>query len=147
MVSAFNGLMESLAKLVPPEIIDGANVVETATVVDLTVEFTPVLPAPVGCYLEEGWGPRFVPTPCRVQQEGARWCVWIPYSSEKYRWVTDEQLKVMRARYLLLKAFYYRTIEGMTHSQRSEVISKFFPGGLFKPSLMTALDKATNATT
>ena len=132
------GILEALKAMIPKEVIDGSDVDETAKMVMLEVEFTPVIPHsvidPATKYTE------LVPTPCRVQLDGSRYCVWMPDSPEKYRWVDEESLKVMRARYLLLRGFYYRTIESMPHSYRQEVISKFFPGGLFKPAMFTELD-------
>ena len=132
------GILEALKAMIPKEVIDGSDVDETAKMVMLEVEFTPVIPHsvidPATDYTEH------VPTPCRVQLDGSRYCVWMPNSPEKYRWVDEESLKVMRARYLLLRGFYHRTNESMPHSYRQEVISKFFPGGLFKPAIFTELD-------
>jgi hypothetical protein len=132
-------LLDVLKSMIPVELIDGANVDEAAKCVDLEIEFQPVLPYPVSqdpfvLHSE-------VPTPCRVQAEGSRWCVWIPGSSEKYRWATDDQLKVMRARYLLLRGYYHRTIQDMPHGFQQEVVSKFFPGGLFKPNILIKHDQ------
>ena len=132
------GILEVLKAMCPKEVIDGSDVDEIAKMVDLDVEFTPVIPHSVIDPATDYSG--HVPTPCRVQLDGCRYCVWMPDSPEKYRWVDEESLKVMRARYLLLRGFYHRTIEGMPHGYRQEVISKFFPGGLFKTAILTELD-------
>jgi hypothetical protein len=131
-------ILEALKAMCPKEVIDGSDVDETAKMVDLDVEFTPVLPDPVIDPETDYSG--HVPTPFRVQLDGSRYCVWTPNSPETYRWVDEESLKVMRARYLLLRGFYHRTIEGMPYGYRQEVISKFFPDGLFKPAILTELD-------
>lgn len=139
------GILAILKGMIPVEIIDGSNVEETAKMVDLDIEYQPVIPNPVDSDLASlGYGGR-VPIPCRVQMEGSRWCVWIPHTNEKYRWVTDDELKVMRARFLLLKGVYYRQIQNMPHSLQQEVVSKFFPGGLFKPQAMLDMDSKSTA--
>lgn len=127
-------LLEKLKSMIPAEFIDGQNVDEIAKLVDLDIEFTPVVAETVsGDPAKETIA---FPVPCRVQMEGSRWCVWIPHTDEKYRWVNDEQLKVMRARFLLLKGFYFDHLESMCHTERSRVISHFFPGGVFKPAIL-----------
>ena len=128
-------LLDVLKSMIPGEIIDGANVEDVAKMVMLTVEFTPVLPYRIGNDTAS-LNMDLVPIPCRVQMDGSRWCVWIPYTNEKYRWVDEDELKVMRARYLLLKNFYARNIERMSHPHRQEVLWKFFPDGLFKPACL-----------
>lgn len=128
------GLLEKLKSMIPIETIDGANVEEVAKLVDLDIEFTPVIAERVSG--DPATEMISFPVPCRVQMEGSRWCVWIPHTNEKYRWVNDEQLKVMRARFLLLKGFYFDRLESMGHMERSRVISGYFPGGVFKPAIL-----------
>ncbi|HEY0983537.1 hypothetical protein [Schlesneria sp.] len=130
-----SSLLKALNSMLPPETIGGHDVHDAAQCVDLNVEFTPVLPDriedPATTF------PRLIPTPRRVQMDGSRWCVWLPNTPEKYRWVnSDDELKVMRARYLLLRGWYFERIETMSHSQRAEVIGKYFPGGVFKPACL-----------
>lgn len=134
-------LIDQLKAMIPVETIDGVNVDEAAEMVMLDVEFTPVVVEPFG---ED---PAFsclnaAPFPCRVQKDGERYCVWMPHSHETYRWVEEDELKVMRARYLLLKNFYFRTLENMSHSHRAGVIAKFFPGGVFKPAVLMGREGA-----
>ena len=129
------GILEQLKAMVPVETIGGVNVEECAQNVMLDVAFAPVLPYPLPRDPQTGLPD--CPVPCRVQQEGSRWCVWLPPDDpQKYQWVSESELKVMRARYLLLKGFFFENIEACDHHSRGLIVSRFFPGGLFKPDLL-----------
>ncbi len=142
-----SSLLEQLKSMIPTETIGGIDVEQCGRdVVMLDVEFTPVLPNrlendPVlPNRLEndpqEGRLPE-CPTPCRVQQEGSRYCVWLPQNDpERYRWVNADDLRVMRARYILLKNWFFTNIEACDPLSRNTIISRFFPGGLFKPEVL-----------
>lgn len=128
-------ILNVLKSMIPAEIIDNHDVDQIAEqCVMLDIEFTPVVfervSDPATTYFDR------VPTPRRVQKEGDRYCVWLPDSDQKYAWVNESSLKVMRARYLLLRGYYHSYIERFPHSLQQEIVSKFFPGGLFKPDIL-----------
>ena len=137
-----NSILESLVARLPVEVIDGTPVLEAAKHVMLEVAYTPVLPYFI---LEDPstHHPDHVPTPCRVQKEGDRYCVWMPHSPEKYMWVKPEGVKEMRARYLLLRGWYYEQLNNMGHSERQVVLAKFFPEGVYVLPTPCELETAT----
>ncbi len=120
------GLLETLKEMVGVEIVDGSNVEETAEMVDLDIAHK--------LFLVEDM----------VQQEDIELIVNVPsvvlakkrpdgkyqidFQSESgpdFRIVTAGQAKVMRARFLLLKAFYFEHFDGMSYPQQQEIAAKY----------------------
>jgi len=120
------GILEELKRLVPDEIIDDSNVEETAKMVDLDIAYR-----------------LFVVTDF-VHQEDVELFDNIPdvielkkrpdgnYEIRKkletgpdFQIVGPDEAKVMRARFLLLKAFYSSNLEAMPCSKQSEAVSKY----------------------
>lgn len=132
---AVSGIVAVLKKQYPeafaPEIIGGHDVREAAKSVDLDVECSPVLwrqgsrhPAQVSL-LEDG---RYRVHPSEDDLEN-----WS-YTSGTYVDVSAEELRVMRARFLLVRAELYRTLHLLPPKMRETIESLFFPGGVFVPA-------------
>lgn len=132
------GLEEVLKSIIGVEIIDGSNVKETAEMVDLDVAYK--------LFLVENM----------VQQEDIELVSNIPsvvlakkrpdgkyqidFESESgpdFRIVTAEQAKVMRARFLLLKGFYFEKFYGLSYSQQQEVAVKYDFGYMPPEDMLT----------
>jgi len=120
------GLLEVLKEMVGVEIIDGSNVEETTEIVDLDIAYK--------LFLVED----------RVQQEDIELIGNIPpvalakkrpdgkyqidFQSDlgpDFRIITADQAKVMRARFLLLKGFYFEHFNGMSYPQQQEIAAKY----------------------
>ncbi len=129
------GLLEELKRLIPKEIIDGSNVEETAEMVDLDIAYRLFLVENV------------------VQQENIELVSRIPDVSEAkkrsdgkyeirftgeagpdFRILTKDEAKVMRARFLLLKGWYFSNWDRLTLPKQNEVAVKYDIG--FVPDIL-----------
>ena len=131
------GLLETLKSMIPEEAkIQGSTPEELVDAVDLSIEYTPVLQE----FIHDAMILyHCIPSPCRVQKDGSRYCLMM---GRDYRWIEVPQLKEMRARFLLVRGFYYANFDKFSYSQRPEIISKFFKGGMWRPAPGTELYKA-----
>ncbi|MFO0801442.1 MAG: hypothetical protein U0804_28585 [Gemmataceae bacterium] len=132
-----DGLLAALQKLIPTEVIDGTSVDDAAGLVDLSVAHTPVVENPAG----DNYQFR-IQRPVEVQKwSGGRWAVM--YRERKdFRRVTEDEVKVMRARYLLLRGYYYRSFRHLPYPGQREVTAWYFPDGLWLPEAGSDLAKA-----
>ena len=130
-------ILDSLLAMMPRETIGGVDVEQCAKEhVMLDIEFSPVLPDAIS---EPDTTFNFdCPIPCRVQQEGSRYCVWIPHDQRKYQWTTANDLKVMRARFLLMRGWYANNIDRFSHPEKQRILYHFFPHGLLRVDKMFA---------
>ncbi len=124
---SLSDVLDALIKSQPAEIIDGNNVREIAEkFVDIDIAYSPVvqhaIQDPATNYLGH------VPTPVSVTKEGNRYAIVDPRNHD-FAWVSEATVKEMRARYLLLRGFYSRVMNGLPHPQRQEVLAKYFPDG------------------
>ena len=129
------GLLEELKRLMPVETIDGANVEETAGLVDLDIAY------------------KLLFVPHCVQQEDFELYHRIPFVVEAqkrpdgryelrfqtevgpdFQIITANEAKVMRARFLLLKGFYARNFDKLTLPKQNEVAAKYDIG--FIPDIL-----------
>lgn len=135
MSPAVQGLANALDMLADadPEMVDGARVDKIASeCVDLDVEFSPVVP----CRCDD-WQHN-PPTPSRVTkgQDGRYWV------DDLQQYVHVESVKIMRARYLLMRGWFWKQLRAMSHSDRQRVLSMYFEGGTWQPEEGSELAKA-----
>lgn len=139
---AFQTTMHGIVRTT--ESVEGHNVNDTAEMVDLTVAFGPVLPNPV---TDEGGWPRCtralsrIPVPQAVERRADGTYHLACAGSLETMPVSETALKVMRARYLLVRGFYQRHLNVMAHGERQEVVARFFPGGAWTPKPGSELAK------
>lgn len=112
------------------DIIDGVRVRDVVADVMLDVAFSPVIPTPIQD--NHIFDP---PRPADVIQLGNGMYGIVHGVGEQadYETVTTDALKLMRARYLLLRDHFYKRLGGMDRVTRRMVLDRFFPGGVWVP--------------
>lgn len=97
-----------------------ARVKDATPMVDLTVAFTPVLPLRTGSHPAAN-----VPVTVKQDGKGGYLLQWNTGPSEK---VTADQLRPMRARYILRHNDYYLKLPTMGPRERDRILETFFNG-------------------
>jgi len=90
----------------------------------LDIAYQPVVEWPVRDPLR----PIPKPRPVLARSDG-RYQIDHPEDRD-FRIVEADELKLMRARYLLLRGWYYERLPSLSHSQREQVLAWYFPGGV-----------------
>jgi len=121
--------LKSLIKeAVGEETIDGANVEETAEMVDLDIAYSPVVTGRISDDFHLHTIPQ--PEPVKISDNGR---YYIPRTDPPdFEFISKESMKVMRARYLLLRGFYANNIDSFSYSEQQQILAWYFPGGLFR---------------
>lgn len=121
-------LISAIEKQIPKEMIDGDDVREVAErCVDLSCAYTPVIPRatadPASNYVQ-------IPEPIGVIKERGsnRYAVVYPKSGD-FSWVSEKEIAVMRARYLLLRGFYNKVFDSLAYSDQQRILCWYFPQG------------------
>lgn len=135
---SLDDLLSALKKHIPPESIDGSDPKEVASIVMLEVEHTPVIDHPVGDEVELLTHP---PEPVEVRKDGERYMLTWPKTHD-FRFVDAESLKVMRARYIMVRNFYWRRLRTLGCETQQRVLSWYFPEGTWTPKEGSELAKA-----
>lgn len=119
-------LQDELNRLQHEEIIGDACPADYVSDVDLDVAFSPVVYRAVHDPHVD------IPKPDRVekQADGRYMVVWP--ESHDFEFVDEESLKMMRARYLLLRDFYHKNINSFTPRNTDKIHAWYFPGGMFR---------------
>lgn len=110
-------LLDAIKAMIPTEVIDGCDVEQTAESVMLDIAFTPVVPEYVS-------GDDLIlhpPETVEVEKRGERYLIVRP-DLHDFDWVEESRLKVMRARFLLLRGYYYRHLRSMGHQHRQQIL-------------------------
>lgn len=115
-------LLDVLTKLneeLDDEEVDGQLVSKTADMVDLEI-------AAVFLCVEHRHDDytHNVPTVRVYEKNGERWLIPKPEDHD-FEWVTEDQLKMMRARFLLMNGWYYRNFHSLPHSMKCLVHDRF----------------------
>lgn len=130
-----NACSAKVASLFGPEIIDRVNINEAAKDVDLDMGYTPVIfrrgsMEPTSVVALDGGDYRVYLT------AGDHFGAWGGYGMDgcDVRTVSADELRVMRARYLLVRGAIYKELPHMPPEHRTRVERVFFPGGVFVPA-------------
>lgn len=120
-------ILDILKEMIPDEIIDGSNVDETADMVDLDIAYKLLV---VRDCVQQDEMQLYSDIPPVEQDVTKR-----PDDKYEIRWQTEngpnfevftaDRMKVMRARYLLLKGFYYEHFHQLTLPKQNEAASKY----------------------
>jgi len=115
------------------DVIDGVRVRDVVDDVMLDIAFSPVILSPVQDHYSCA-----PPRPADVIQLGNGMYGVVRGVGEQanYETVTADTLKLMRARYLLLRDHFYKRLPDMAHSTRQKVLAYFFPDGAWIPNGM-----------
>lgn len=139
----FGDIAALLEGMDEPEIVDGCNVRETAReMVDLDVEHSPVLQVPVCSERDLHID---VPRPVRVIREGSRYALVWPEQKD-FQNVPEAVVKVMRARFLLTRGYYYKHFDQLPNSMQRAVVALFFGGKMWRPQAGSPLSQAMGLT-
>lgn len=129
------GLLEKLNELIPPEIIDGSNVTETAEIVDLDIAYKlllvehPVSQDNFDLYSN-------IPPVVEAQKrpDGKYEIRFKTESGPDFKILTIDEAKEMRARFLLLKGFYVTNFDRLTLPNQKEMAAEYDIG--FIPDIL-----------
>lgn len=136
------GLLEILKKMIPDEVIDGGNVVETAEIVDLDIAHK--LLVVEHCVPEEEaelfHNPPSVTSNIKKRPDGTYQISWKTEDGPDFKIISENEAKIMRARFLLLKGFYTRNWNRLTLPKQNEIASAYEihwipPIGMFDQAL------------
>lgn len=112
------------------EMIGGASISSVLQAVDLDIEFSPVVCHPVGRYLH------YIPRPTEIKKwADGRYAIVVTGRSPDFEVIPEEAIRVMRARFLLLRDAYYKclALEQLRDSLKKTVVSLYFNGQIFIP--------------
>ncbi len=121
-------VIDILNRMIPPELINGSDVTETAEMVELDIAYSPVVRR---CTSEYNTVGAEVPTPDKVVKRSDGNYEIRQTDPPDFDIIKPEQLKVMRARYLLLRGFYGSNMKGFSYPVQQQIIHYYFPGGWF----------------
>jgi len=120
------GLIEVLKQYACIEVIDGANVEETAEMVDLEIAYKLLIVEHVVTQEDEEL---FANIPdvelAKLRPDGRCEIHYETEDGPDFRIISANEAKIMRARFLLLKGFYGRNMERMTLPKQNEVAAKY----------------------
>jgi hypothetical protein len=122
--------LKSVLDQMPKEKIGDATVEDVLEAVDLSISFTPVLPDRV----DEKRLPFEMPTPADAQLRQDRRYQVIRRDRRDFEIVSAEELKVMRARYLLVRDYYSDRLQhnNLHPPLTSRAVSQYFDGVFVK---------------
>ena len=130
-------LQRMINELDRQEVVDGDSVSEAAAMVDLSIAYSPVVEE----NLERINPALSVPKPVSVlQQKDGRYRIDHPEHGD-FSFVDEHQLKRMRARYLLLRGYYYRHLKALSYPTQQQVLAWYFPEGVWMPPAHSDLAK------
>lgn len=129
------GLLEHLKRIAGTELIGGDDVVAISKIVDLEiayklliVEFQVTQPD------DELYENIPDTTKAKIRPDGQCEISWMTEAGPDFRIISEDQAKVMRARFLLLKGFYGRHFNRLTLPKQNEVGAKYDMG--FVPDIL-----------
>jgi hypothetical protein len=142
-MSLLDALTNMLNKEHGEEIIDGGRVEDAAKCVDLSIAYSPVVDQYIGTIDIERMmlNPSKIPQPIKPRKDGLRYYTADP-RAQTWQWFTPEQMKTARARYLLLRGYFYKHIGGFAYNDQQRVVAWYFEGGVWRPNPGTELGNA-----
>jgi len=114
------------------EVIGGVPLADVLEFVDLDVAYTPVVEHPV----DDDWPrPEQLSIVALVKRDDDRYEArrQTP-AGPTFEILGPESVRVMRARYLLCRDHFARTIESYGYSEQQRILADFFPHGLWRPT-------------
>jgi len=129
------GIVEVLDRLLDAElrkeVIGGVPLAEVVDFVDLDVAYSPVIEHAV-----DGDWPR--PEQLRVtalvkRDDGRYEARRQTPAGPTFEILSPESVRIMRARYLLCRDHFARSIESYGYSDQQRILADFFPHGLWRP--------------
>ena len=129
------GIVEVLERLLDAElhkeVIGGVPLVEVLDFVDLDVAYSPVIEHPI----EGEWPrPEQLHVTALVKRDDERYEArrQTP-AGPTFEILSPESVRIMRARYLLCRDHFARSIDSYGYRDRERILADFFPHGLWRP--------------
>lgn len=94
--------------------------------------------------VEGDWSERYqrqIPDVSYVEMNGERYMIPRPKEVD-FDFLSEDSVKVARARFLLLRDYYYKRWRSVSHPMRQEAVAKFFGGSVWTPAEGSELAKA-----
>jgi len=113
------------------ETIDGVSIAEVLELVDLDVAYSPVVEHAV-----DGDWPmpeQLSVTPLVKRDDGRYEARHQTDSGPTFEFLDAESVRVMRARYLLCRDHFAKSIEQYGYRDQQRILADFFPEGLWRP--------------
>jgi len=113
------------------EVIGGVSLADVLDFVDLDVAYSPVVEHPV----DDDWPrPERLRVIALVKRDDGRYEArrQTP-AGPTFELFDPGQVRIMRARYLLCRDHFARSIESYGYSDRQRILADFFPHGLWRP--------------
>ena len=113
------------------EVIGGVPLAEVLEFVDLDVAYSPVVELPV----DGDWPcPERLAVTALVKRDDGRYEARRQTDAgPTFDLLGPEQVRIMRARYLLCRDHFARSIESYGYSEQQRILADFFPHGLWRP--------------
>jgi hypothetical protein len=113
------------------EVIGGVSIAEVLDFVDLDVAYSPVVELPV----DDDWPrPERLRVTALVKRDDGRYeARRQTEAGPTFDLLDPGQVRIMRARYLLCRDHFARTIESYGYSDQQRILADFFPHGLWRP--------------
>ena len=120
-------LLKKLKELIPKETIDSVDVDETAEMVDLGLAYKLLVVKDCIQQSDEQLCYDIPPVECDIikRPDDKYEMRWRTENGPDFEIFTVEQMKVMRARYLLLRGFYYKHFQQLTLPKQNEAASLY----------------------
>lgn len=116
--------LDAIKDMIPDEIIGDSCVQETAEMVMLDIAFSPIVEH---CVNEERL--MFdVPIPIKITKRPDGKYEIRRTNPPDFRIISDAETKEMRARFLLVKAYYAENMDGLSYPEKQKVIALYFGG-------------------
>ena len=113
------------------EVIGDVCVADVLEYVDLDVAYSPVITHPV---VSDWLQPEELDLATPVKRDDGRY--EIRYQTDAgptFEILLPETVRIMRARWLLCRDHFAKSIEQYSHPQRQRILADFFPHGLWRP--------------
>lgn len=137
-MSALSSLNKMLGDMYAkdPEVIDGTDPHDLISAVDLTIAHSPVLQD------RAEWPPHHgsIPEPVKPKKDGLRYYL-SDARAQTWKWLTPDEHRLMRARFLLWRGWLYRTFDGFPYPDKQCIASWYFEGGMWRPKEGSELSK------
>ena len=134
-VDAARVLRDWMNRNIPREDIDGMSPEDAAKFVELQMGYTPIV---LERWSGEHWD---IPVPCKVITDGKKYAaVWERWmlngrnGGRDFQNLLDEQHMEARARYLLLRGYFYRHFDRYSYPEQRKIIAWYFGGVMWRPA-------------
>ena len=112
------------------EVIGGVSIADVLDYVDLDIAYSPVITHPV---VGDWPRPEQLSLATPVKRDDGRYEIHHQTDAgPTFEILGPETIRIMRARWLLCRDHFARSLEQYSHPERQYILADFFPGGLWK---------------